>query len=316
MGHFWAVVLGVAQGVAEFLPISSTAHLKMIPWLFGIEGQYSFLRDAHQAAVFDIALHAGSFVAILLALWPDWVDLVKSALGSPRPQRRTKRARFSEAAAGADPLELAPDPMRDTSFARKFLLFLLVTSVPGALFGVAFDDKIEKYSTPAFKTAENVMTGFKYAPVVVGVCLIIFGVLLWAVDRFMTKAEPLESMTWSKALLVGIAQAAALIPGVSRSGSTMTAGRALGLSRDATARYSFMAALPIIGGAAVFGLRDVALTELLSLDWVLGFTAAAITSVVLMRWMLNYVRNHSFSIFMWYRIAAGVLLIAVFFSRG
>ena len=83
MGHFWAVVLGVAQGIAEFLPISSTAHLKLIPWIFGIEGQYSFLADAHKATAFDIALHAGSFVAILAALWGDWVELVRSRIGWP-----------------------------------------------------------------------------------------------------------------------------------------------------------------------------------------------------------------------------------------
>jgi undecaprenyl-diphosphatase len=307
MGHFWAIVLGVAQGVAEFLPISSTAHLKMIPWLFGLEGQYAFLVDANKAAAFDIALHAGSFVAILFALWGDWVDLARSAVGKPRPQRRTKRAKPGEASGDADSRELAPNPMRDTAFSRKFLLLLLVTSVPGALFGVAFEGSIEKYSTPM---------AFRWAPVVVGVCLIGFGVLLWAVDRVVKRAEPIESMTWGKALTIGLAQALALIPGVSRSGSTMTAGRALGLSRDATARYSFMAAAPIIGGAAIWGLRDIPLGELLSLDWVLGFLAAAISSVVLMRWMLGYVRNHSFAIFMWYRLAAGALLIAVFFSRG
>ena len=307
MGHVWAVVLGIAQGVAEFLPISSSAHLKMIPWLFGLEGQYAYLVDAQKAQAFDIALHAGSFAAILLALWGDWVDLAKSAIGRPRPQRKTKRARFSEAAAGAEPENLAPEPMRDTAFARRFLVFLLLTSVPGALMGVAFDDKIEKYSTPM---------AFHWAPVVVGACLIVFGVLLWAVDRFVSRAEPMESMSWGRALAIGLAQALALVPGVSRSGSTMTAGRALGLSRDATARYSFMAAAPIIGGAAVFGLRHVALGELLSVDWLLGFSAAAITSVVLMRWMLDYVKTHSFSIFMWYRIGAGLLLIAVFFSRG
>ena len=316
MGHFWAVILGVAQGIAEFLPISSTAHLKLIPWVFGIEGQYSFLVDAGKAQAFDIALHAGSFVAIMLALWGDWVELVRSAAGKPRPQRRTRRARFAEAAAGAEPHELAPDPKRDPRFARRFLGFLLVTSVPGALFGVALDDKIEKYSTPAFITPQGVLTGFHYAPLLVGGCLIVFGVLLWAVDRFMPAADQIESMTWGKALAIGLAQAAALIPGVSRSGSTMTAGRALGLDRDATARYSFMAALPIIGGAAVFGLRHVPIAELLSLDWMLGFVASAITSMLVMRWMLDYVRNHSFSIFMWYRIVAGALIIGLFFIKG
>jgi undecaprenyl-diphosphatase len=307
MGHLWAVILGIAQGATEFLPISSTAHLKMIPWLFGIEGHYAFLIDASKAAAFDIALHAGSFLAIVLALWDDWVTLARSAVGRPRPQRRTKRARFAEASAGANAVELAPDPMRDTRFARRFLLFLLVTSVPGAIIGVAFDDKIERFSTPM---------AFRFAPVLVGVCLIVFGVLLWWVDRVVTRNEELDSMTWGRALGIGLAQALALIPGVSRSGSTMTAGRLLGLSRNATARYSFMAAAPIIGGAAVFGLRHVPVSELFSVDWVLGFAAAAITSVLLMRWMLEYVKNHSFAIFMWYRIAAGLILIAAFFLRG
>jgi undecaprenyl-diphosphatase len=96
----------------------------------------------------------------------------------------------------------------------------------------------------------------------------------------------------------------------------MTAGRATGLSREAVARYSFMAALPIIAGAAVFGLRDVPLSQLFSLEWVLGFVASFVSSVLLMRWMLSYVRNHSFSLFMWYRVALGIAVIALFFIRG
>ena len=96
----------------------------------------------------------------------------------------------------------------------------------------------------------------------------------------------------------------------------MTAGRALKLSREATAKYSFMAAAPIILGGAVFGLRHVPLTELLSADWVLGFVAAAVSSLLLMRWMLSYVKGHSFAIFMWYRIATGLLIIAVAALRG
>ncbi|NTU72454.1 MAG: undecaprenyl-diphosphate phosphatase [Coriobacteriia bacterium] len=288
MDHVWAVILGAAQGLAEFLPISSSAHLKMLPWLFGIEGEYAFLADASKAAAFDISLHAGSAIAVMIALWSDWVRLLAGAV---------KR-----------------DAEGVTS--RRFLLFLLATSVPGALIGVALDDQIETFSTPAFITAAGVQTGFRYAPLVVGVALIVFGVLLWWVDRTVKRSEPLESMNWGKAFAIGFAQALALVPGVSRSGSTMTAGRLLGFSRDATARYSFMAALPIIAGAAVFGLRDIPLSELLSIDWILGFAASAITSVLFMKWMLGYVRNHSFAVFMWYRIAAGLLLIAVFFSRG
>jgi undecaprenyl-diphosphatase len=183
MQHLWAVILGVTQGVAEFLPISSTAHLRMVPWLFGANFP-TFSGDA-----FDIALHAGSLVAIVIALWSDWVELFRSALGRPRPQRRTKRARFAEAAAGAEPLELAPDPMRDPKFARRFLGFLLATSVPGAVFGVLFDKKIERFSTPS---------EFHGAPLLVGACLIAFGVLLWAVDKYMSGDDDLSKMTWTR----------------------------------------------------------------------------------------------------------------------
>ena len=276
MGHVWAAILGMVQGLAEFLPISSTAHLKLIPWIFNIQGAYPFLADAQAAQAFDIALHAGSAVAILIALWSDWKGLVTDAI------RRDRTA-------------------------LTFVGFLLLTSVPGAVFGVLLDKKIEKYSSPS---------DFHWAPLVVGVALIAFGVLLWAVDHYTDRKQPLEKMNWLRALLIGLAQALALIPGVSRSGATMTAGRATGLSREAVAKYSFMAALPIIAGAAVFGLKDVPLATLFSLDWVLGFLAALVSSVLLMRWMLAYVRKHSFALFMWYRIALGVFVIALFMVRG
>lgn len=276
MSHVWAVILGLVQGIAEFLPISSTAHLKLIPWVFGIQGAYPFLANAQAAQAFDIALHAGSAIAILIALWSDWATLVTDAARRSRP-------------------------------ALRFIGFLLLTSIPGAIFGVLLDKKIEVYSSPA---------DFHWAPLVVGIALITFGVLLWAVDRYTRRKQPLDSMDWLRALLIGLAQALALIPGVSRSGATMTAARATGLSREAVAKYSFMAALPIIAGAAVFGLKDVPLSTLFSLDWLLGFAAALLSSVLLMRWMLAYVRKHTFSLFMWYRIVIGVAVIALFLVRG
>lgn len=294
MSHVWAVILGAVQGIAEFLPISSTAHLKLVPWAFGVQDSYPMLASAE----FDIALHAGSFIAILLALWGDWLQLLKSALRSDG----SRETRLSGARTGENTTGL-----HDPRFARRFIGFLLLTSIPGGLFGVLFEDKIAKYSSPAT---------FHYAPLIVGIALILFGVLLWAVDRFAPGREELADMKWHHAAWIGLAQAAALVPGVSRSGATMTAGRALGLSRDTTARYSFMAALPIIGGAAIFGLRDVSLSTLLSIDWVFGFVAAAISSLLLMRWMLAYVKRHSFSIFMWYRIVVGLGVIVLFLVRG
>lgn len=279
MAHVWAVILGLVQGVAEFLPISSSAHLTLIPWIFGIQHTYPIL-DTVQ---FDIALHAGSFLAIVVALWSEWVALARGAMQGNRADLR-------------------------------FVGFLLVTSIPGAIFGVLLEQKVQ--------------TVFR-APWLIGGSLIVFGVLLWAVDKYAPTTgemvaddtsgtahhEPVDSITWFKAAMVGLAQAAAIVPGVSRSGATMTAGRALGLSREATAKYSFMAAAPIILGGALFGLRHVPLHELVSLDWVLGFSAAAIASLVLMRWMLSYVRHHTFTIFMWYRVALGVFVIALYLLR-
>lgn len=266
MEHVWAAVLGLVQGLAEFLPISSSAHLTLIPWAFGFQNLYPVL-DSVQ---FDIALHAGSAVAILIALWSDWATLARGIVTREQTQLRL---------AG----------------------FLLLTSVPGAIFGVLLEEKIQ--------------TAFR-APWLIGGSLIVFGIALWAVDRFAPNEDAFETMTWGRAAWIGLAQAAAIVPGVSRSGATMTVGRLIGLSREAIARYSFMAALPIIAGGAVFGLRHVPFAELMSLDWVIGFVTALASSLVLMRWMLAYVRKHSFSLFMWYRIVLGAGVIVLFLLRG
>lgn len=263
MTHVWSVLLGLVQGLAEFLPVSSSAHLALIPRIFHITD------PVLSSLQFDIALHLGSGLAILLALWRDWVDVVGGAV-------------------------------RGDGFSRKFIGFLLVTSIPGAIFGVLFD-----------KQAESTFRD----PLLIAGTLILMGIVLWAVDTYAKRREPLESMTWTAAAVIGVAQAFAIVPGVSRSGVTMTAGRGLGLSRDATARYSFMAALPIIIGAGLFGLRDVPLRELFSLDWVLGFGAALVSSVLAMRWMLAFVRKHSFAAFTYYRLAIGLIVIALVLAR-
>ncbi len=284
----WAAILGVVQGLTEFLPISSTAHLKLIPWAFGIAGVYPVLASPQ----FDIALHAGSFIAIVLALWPDWVKL---ATGAVRGAKKGAAA--------------------DDKFQLRFVGFLLLTSIPGAIAGVLLENQVETFETPSY-TINGQAAGFHWAPLVIGVSIILFGVLLWAVDTYVSRGEELTQMTWLQALLIGVAQAVALVPGVSRSGATITAGRALGLKRDAIARYSFMAAAPIIAGAAVFGLRHVPLHTLLSAVWVVGFIFALGASVLAMRLMLAWVRNHSFAPFAVYRVVVGLLVIGLFFIRG
>jgi undecaprenyl-diphosphatase len=270
--HAWAVLLGLIQGATEFLPISSSAHLLYVPQIFHLKD------PVLDSLAFDIALHAGSFVAILVALWADWLGLARDALIRPASQEAQAKRLWS----------------------WKLIGFFLLTSIPGAIFGVALEKQAE--------------TAFRMHALLTAASLIVFGLLLWAVDRFTARQEPVESMTWVTALLIGLAQALAIVPGVSRSGSTMTAGRALGLSREAIVKYSFMAGLVIIGGAAVFGLRHVPIHELLSLDWMLGFIAAAISSFVAMKLLLTYVRNHSLAAFTYYRLAAGALLVILVVS--
>lgn len=254
--------MGIAQGLTEFLPVSSSAHLTLLPWLFGFEDP---------GLAFDIALHAGSFAAILVALRSDWVGIAK---GLGRPGR---------------------------TFEKRLALFLVVTSVPGAVVGYLLEDQAA--------------TVFRH-PLLVAATLAAFGVVLWAVDRFIESADPMESMTGRRALLIGLAQAFAIVPGVSRSGATMTAGRALGLSRESAARYSFMAALPIIFGATLFGLRDVSFAAMLKADWVLGFVTSAVSSFFAMRLLLAYVKNRSFAVFLHYRLALSAVVVAVAILRG
>lgn len=260
MTHVWAAVLGIVQGLAEFLPISSSAHLALIQQVkpFHVPS----LVDSTQ---FDIALHLGSALAILVVLWREWVTLVTGAV-------------------------------RENGFQRRLVGYLLLTSIPGAIFGVLLDEK-----------AQAVIRN----PLIIASTLMVMGIVLWLVDSRVGRQEPLEEMTWQRSLGVGVAQAIAIIPGISRSGVTITAGRGLGFSRDAIARYSFMAALPIILGAGVFGLRKVPLHTLFSLDWALGFLASFVFSMLAMRVMLDYLRRHSFFVFAVYRLALGVLVIVL-----
>lgn len=265
MTHIWAVVLGLVQGLAEFLPVSSSAHLALIQQVRAFH--VPSLVDSPQ---FDIALHLGSALAIVVVLWRDWVELLGGAV-------------------------------RENGFQRRLVGFLLLTSVPGAVFGVLLDEKAQ--------------TAIRN-PLVIAGTLMVMGVVLWLVDRSVTREQPLETMRWGSALGIGVAQAVAIIPGVSRSGVTITSGRAMGFSREAIARYSFMAALPIILGAGLFGLRKVPLHTLFSGDWALGFIAAFVFSMLAMRFMLDYLRKHSFFVFAAYRLALGLLVIALFFAHA
>ena len=267
MTVFQAIVLGVVQGLAEFLPISSSAHLALTPWVFG-------WRDPGLA--FDVALHVGTLTAVLWYFRREWLALVRSALDIVR-----KRA---------------------VSTSEEWrVVFLAIATVPGAIAGVLLEDAAE--------------TTFR-APALIAVMLMIMGVLLWAADRYAARVRPLNGMTWRDALLIGLAQAFALVPGVSRSGATMSAARLLQFDRRSAAVFSFLLSTPITAAAAGMKVPDAIAVGGFSAPLVAGVLAAGLSGWAAIAILLRYLTQHSFGVFALYRIALGIVILALVAARG
>lgn len=267
MTVFQAVVLGVVQGLAEFLPISSSAHLVLTPWVFGW---------SDPGLAFDVALHVGTLVAVLWYFRLEWVRLTQSALTI----LRTRRA--------------------DTDETRR-LLYLVVATIPAAIGGVL----LEEYAETTFRS-----------PVLMAITLMIMGVLLWGVDRFASRDRPLRAMHVGDAILVGLAQVLALVPGVSRSGSTMTAGRALRFDRESAAVFSFLMSMPVTAAAAVLKVPGLLRTEGVTPVLAVGIVSAAASSWLAIAVLLRYVSRHSFGVFAAYRVVLGAVILVLFATRG
>jgi len=269
-----AALLGVIQGLSEFLPISSSGHLILVRELFG----WQLLADTHLNTIFDLSVHAGTFVGVLVHFWSDVIRLAGAFLST-----------FRHGIAGV------PD--------RRLAWILVFATIPAALAGILGEDFIEAH--------------LREAPMIVAALLIVFGVILWVAERRGRKARKLEETGWTDGIAIGIAQALALAPGVSRSGITMTFGLAFGMTRETAARYSFLLSLPIIGGAALYGLHSV-IGELSHLPpgapptFAVGFLSAAISGYFCIRCFLSYLQKHALTPFVIYRIAVGAFLLIWF----
>ncbi len=267
MTVFHAVVLGILQGLAEFLPISSSAHLALAPWLFGWP-------DPGLAV--DVALHFGTLVAVLWYFRREWVRLVIAA----------KDIVINRAVATEQ---------------QRLVVFLIIGTIPGAIAGKL----LEKEAESAFR-----------APALVAAALMVLGVLLWAADRFAPQDKPVERMRWTDALLIGLAQMFAIIPGVSRSGSTITAGRALGMTRAGAAVFSFLLSMPIIAGAALLKLPQAVHEYGLSAPLVAGVVASAVSGWLAISVLLRFVTRNSYGVFALYRLLLGAGVLLVVALRG
>ncbi len=264
---FQALVLGLLQGLAEFLPISSSAHLALAPWLFNWPDP---------GLPFDVALHFGTLVAVLWYFRGEWVALAR-AVGQIIRTRKIETVEQKRAA------------------------FLVIATIPGGIFGLLLEKKAE--------------TTFRN-PALIATALIVLGVLLWLADRIASRDRALTQMTWKDSILIGCAQVFALIPGVSRSGSTITAARALGLDRNGSAAFSFLLSMPIIAAAVVLKVPHVMRESGMSIPLLVGVAASAISGWLAISVLLKYVSRHSYGAFAVYRILLGAAVLAIYFSRG
>ncbi len=255
-----AVILGTVQGLTEFLPISSSAHLTLLPWFCGWKDP---------GLVFDVALHLGTLAAVTLYFFRDWIDLIFGAMANPR------------------------------SAHGRLLGLLVLATIPAAVAGLTLED----YAETVFRE-----------PSLTALMLIAFGLLLGLSRRIGSLKRGLRELGWGRALWVGLAQALAIVPGVSRSGVTLTAGFLAGLNAETALRFSFLMSTPIIAGAALHQLRHLGPGDLNAAFWV-GILASGVSGVAAIRFLLAYVQNRGVALFVWYRLALGALILAMDWAR-
>jgi len=262
MNIFQSVVLGMVQGLGEFLPISSSAHLILVPWLFKWEDP---------GLTFDIALHVGTLIAVILYFWRDWLNLISKGLTKPKERE------------------------------GKLFWYLVLATIPGAAIGYLLEHKAE--------------TVFRN-PVLIAFMLIMLGGILYLVDRKSKKQVAMEHISLKTSFLIGLSQALAIIPGVSRSGITITTALALGMTREGAARFSFLLSAPIIFGAAAIKIpKIIANPSMINAPFIVGMVVACIFGLASIGFLLRYVQTKTFLPFAWYRFLIGALVIIIAFIR-
>ena len=269
MTIFEAVTFGVIQGLAEFLPISSSGHLAITHWLLGSA-------NPETDVPFDVALHIGTLIPVVLYFWKDWLDLIKGFFSNVTNGQMFKN----------------PD--------SKLLCQLAIATIPGALFGLL----LEKQAKTIFRS-----------PVSIACMMIIMGAVLWIADRKAKQGKKVKEISWLDTIWVGLSQAFAIIPGVSRSGVTMTTGLFCKFDRETAARFSFLLSAPIILGAAVHELHHL-IKHGIETDILVGMISAALVGFIAIAGLLRYVQKRSFLPFVIYRFLFGIAVIVLFFFRG
>lgn len=264
---FGIIILAIIQGIAEFLPISSSAHLILFRDLFGIGSSIT----SDMELIFDIALHLGTLFAILLFFFQDFWKMIVSFF--------TKGVAEKEG---------------------KLCLYLIVATIPAALAGLFLEDIIDGVVRSNF--------------ILIACALIFMGIVIFVVDLKAKQSRKVEDLTWRDALLIGCAQVFALIPGFSRSGTTISMARYLKLKREDAAKFSFYLSAPVVGGAVLLSLLKSESRMIIAANistFVVGIVVSFLVGLFCIGFLLKYIRKHDFQLFMWYRVLLGIFVIGV-----
>jgi undecaprenyl-diphosphatase len=263
MNSLQAIAYGLVQGLGEFLPISSSAHLVVLPWV---------ARWNDPGLAFDVALHLGTLLSLLIyfrrELWR--LSLALFGVGTPGE--------------------------------RRLAQLVVVGSIPGAAIGFLLEHAAEEL--------------FRESMLLIAGTMALMGILLWAVDAAVQTARPLDQLSFRDAILVGLAQACAIVPGVSRSGSTITVGRLVGLDREASARFSFLLAAPIVAGAGLLKVPKLVKEGGMNAATLIGMGVAAVAGYLAIAALLRLVKTRSYLPFALYRLAFGAGLAALWYARA
>ena len=254
------IILGIIQGIGEFLPISSSAHLILVPYLFGWE---------QSSMAFDIALHFGTLAAVLAIFFKDWWNLFVGAIRDVKNKEKSTNG--------------------------KMFWYLVVATVPAAIAGFLLDDVIE-----------GVVRSNIY---IIASLLAIMGLFIFLGDKWASrhykKEISFEDISLKQAILVGISQAFAVIPGFSRSGTTILAGRLMGISKEGITKFTFLLSVPIICGATILKVGDLVFTK----EVIIGIIASFAAGLLTIKFLLNYIKKHDFSVFAFYRVILAIVVL-------
>lgn len=260
MAIIQSIILGIVQGIGEFLPISSSAHLILVPFILGW---------SESSLAFDVALHFGTLLAVLVVFFKDWWDLFIGAIKNFKSKKKTTEG--------------------------KIFWYLVVATIPAALVGFLLNDIIEGF--------------FRNQIWLIALFLALMGVFIyigdkWASKHYKGKEVKFEKITMKQAFLVGCSQAFAVFPGFSRSGTTILAGRLMGIEKEAITKFTFLLSVPIIAGATVLKVGDLTMTT----DVIIGIVTSFIVGILSIKFLLSYIKKHDFSVFAFYRIVMAIII--------